>query len=195
MENVTKNILCYSHIDFNNIMKRNEWYYKPGVNTSAISICSTNDELGDSTIHWFEDDCHDTVESVFNLDIDDIGPYWFTDTNIDFYDMTFELYINGNINESNSYFDYDDKYHILNWEEAFDLVKWIDNRINNFDNTIYIHCAAGVSRSQGVVRYIIDTYSDQFNIVTNRNNPCITPNLHVTRMLKRAYWLLFDEKI
>lgn len=189
-----KNILCYSHYKFDNIMENRGWYIHPGINCSAISICSLNEY--DLSEHWFKDDCHNsTILSVFNLDIDDCGPMWFTG---DEYDKALELYLAGHVKESNEYFNCNYQttdIHILNYEEAFDLVKWIDDRIHNFDNTIYIHCAVGASRSQGVVRYILDTYGQEFNIKTNPENPCLTPNAHVTLMLKRAYRELFYNDI
>jgi protein tyrosine phosphatase len=80
--------------------------------------------------------------------------------------------------------------HILDYEEAFKLVKWIDERIKQ-DEIIYIHCAAGVSRSQAIVRYILDTYFDH-QWKTRKENPPICPNIHVVRMLKRMF--LYHEK-
>lgn len=183
-----KNILCYSHSNFDNIMQNNNWINSPGPNCSAISICSPND-IGFE--HWFKDDCHGLLTSVFNLDIDDGGPFWFKEFASDNYDKSLKYFLKGNLKMSNAYFNYIDTYgtliHVMDYEEAFNLVKWIDNRIRNFDSTIYIHCGAGVSRSQGVVRYILDTYGDEFDIHTNKNNPCLTPNSHVVMMLKRAY--------
>lgn len=61
------------------------------------------------------------------------------------------------------------------------IVDFIDN---NIDNDFYIHCSAGKSRSQAVVRYILDIY--QFNNWTIRySNPCITPNIDILCKLKR----------
>ena len=75
--------------------------------------------------------------------------------------------------------------HALNYTEAKRLVEFIDGRIKEGDN-IYVHCSAGASRSQGVVRYILDTYPD-IDWETRKDNPCLTPNYHVIRMLKRIY--------
>ena len=58
---------------------------------------------------------------------------------------------------------------------------------------MYIHCAVGASRSQGVVRYIVDTYGDEFDIKLNPNNPNNTYNPHVVMMLKRAYRKLYND--
>ena len=63
------------------------------------------------------------------------------------------------------------------------LAEFIENNINS---DFYVHCEAGYSRSQGVVRYILDVYGEE-NFETRRCNPCRTPNLFVTAMLKRAY--------
>ena len=85
-----------------------------------------------------------------------------------------------------------DVLHALDYEEAFDLAKWIDFRIK-YDETIYIHCAVGASRSQGVVRYIVDTYKYDYDIRLNPNNPNNTYNPHVVMMLKRAYRKLYND--
>ena len=184
----TKNIFCYSQYEFDELMRNKNWYDHPGVNCSAISICTPNDPDFE---HWFRDDCHDTLSSVFNLDINDVGPFWFNEYASENYDKSLEYFLKGDLKMSNAYFNYIDSYdtliHVMDYEEAFDLVKWIDKRIHDFDNTIYIHCGAGASRSQGVVRYILDTYGDEFDIKTRDSNPCLTPNVHVTMMLKRAY--------
>ena len=64
-----------------------------------------------------------------------------------------------------------------------------DHVIVSTDSEHYAEIAQhyGVSRSQGVVRYILDTYGDEYDIKTNPNNPCLTPNIHVVLMLKRAF--------
>ena len=69
----------------------------------------------------------------------------------------------------------------LSLETALRICKFIQD---NIGKNFYIHCSAGVSRSQGVVRYALDTYGDY---ETNPDNPCVCPNVHVTRMLKRVY--------
>ena len=62
----------------------------------------------------------------------------------------------------------------------------IANFINrNYDKHFLIHCSAGKSRSQGVARFIMDTYTD-IDWVTNPENPCLTPNIDVVLRLKEA---------
>lgn len=194
MNKPVKNILCYSHYDFDKIMDANNWTDKLPQYVSAISICSPNE--GDLAEHWFKNDCNTNENRnprVFNLDIDDCSPYWFKNQESECYDDALELYLNKEIKRSNAYFNQlnvlvDDYYmcHALDYEEAFKLVDWIDWRIKH-DNTIYVHCAVGASRSQGVVRYIVDTYGNEFDIKLNSNNPNNTYNPHVVMMLKRAY--------
>lgn len=197
---ITKNILCYSHYDFDKIMKNNGWIDSPPKGVSCISICSPNEY--DLSEHWFKVDYNKNTNHnrVFNLDIDDCGPFWFGHLENDCYDKALELYNKGNLKQSNAYFshnyisgankEYFEVLHILDYEEAFKLVDWLDWRIKH-DDIIYIHCAVGASRSQGVVRYILDTYGHEYDIKTNPDNPCLTPNSHVVMMLKRAYRQLF----
>ena len=197
-----RNILCYSHIDFDKIMENNKWIDKLPLGVSAISICSPNEV--DLAEHWFKNDYNtlgnDHNPRVFNLDIDDLSPFWFENHESECYDIALDLYNNEKIKQSNSYFSHlyisgenkerVDVVHALDYEESFKLVRWIDCRIK-YDKTIYIHCAVGASRSQGVVRYIVDTYGNEYDIKLNPDNPNNTYNPHVVMMLKRAYRELF----
>jgi hypothetical protein len=199
MNKKIKNILCYSHYDFDNIMRNNGWTDTLPKGVSAISICSPNE--GDLAEHWFKHDHKEARENsdynrVFNLDIDDASPFWFENHESECYDNALELYLDGQVKRSNSYFNHlyisgENKQwvellHVLDYEEAFNLADWIEWRIKH-DDTIYIHCAVGASRSQGVVRYIVDTYKYDYDICLNPNNPNNTYNPHVLMMLKRAY--------
>ena len=197
-----RNILCYSHIAFDKIMENNKWIDKLPLGVSAISICSPNEV--DLAEHWFKNDYNtlgkDHNPRVFNLDIDDLSPFWFENHESECYDTALDLYNNEKIKQSNAYFSHlyisgenkerVDVVHALDYEESFKLVRWIDCRIK-YDKTIYIHCAVGASRSQGVVRYIIDTYGNEYDIRLNPDNPNNTYNPHVVMMLKRAYRELF----
>ena len=197
-----RNILCYSHIAFDKIMENNKWIDKLPLGVSAISICSPNEV--DLVEHWFKNDYNtlgkDHNPRVFNLDIDDLSPFWFENHESECYDTALDLYNNEKIKQSNAYFSHlyisgenkerVDVVHALDYEESFKLVRWIDCRIK-YDKTIYIHCAVGASRSQGVVRYIVDTYGNEYDIRLNPDNPNNTYNSHVVMMLKRAYRELF----
>ena len=199
MNKPIKNILCYSHYDFDNIMKKNNWTDTLPKGVSAISICSPNE--GDLAEHWFKNDWNINAGNlqdyrIFNLDIDDASPFWFDNHESECYDKALELYLDNKVKQSNAYFNYlyisgenkqyVDLLHVLDYEEAFKLIDWINWRLKH-DDTIYIHCAVGASRSQGVVRYIVDTYLFDYDIRLNPNNPNNTYNPHVLMMLKRAY--------
>lgn len=202
MSKEIRNVLCYSHIDFDKIMENNKWIDKLPLGVFAISICSPNEV--DLSEHWFKND-YNTLGNghnprVFNLDIDDLSPFWFENHESECYDTALDLYNNEKIKQSNAYFSHlyisgenkerVDVVHALDYEESFNLVRWIDYRIK-YDETIYIHCAVGASRSQGVVRYIVDTYGNEYDIRLNPDNPNNTYNPHVVMMLKRAYRELF----
>ena len=202
MNKPIRNILCYSHIAFDKIMENNKWIDKLPLGVSAISICSPNEV--DLAEHWFKNDYNtlgkDHNPRVFNLDIDDLSPFWFENHESECYDAALDLYNNEKIKQSNAYFSHlyisgenrerVDAVHAIDYEESFKLVRWIDCRFKYYD-TIYIHCAVGASRSQGVVRYIIDTYGNEYDIRLNPDNPNNTYNPHVVMMLKRAYRELF----
>jgi len=205
MNKQIKNILCYSHYDFNQIMEKNGWIESPPKGVSCISICSPNE--GDLSEHWFKNDWNINTGNlrdyrIFNLDIDDINPFWFKNHESKCYDDSLKLYNDGKIKQSNAYFSYlhisganeewVDVLHALDYEEAYNLVDWIDWRIKH-DETIYIHCAVGASRSQGVVRYIVDTYGREYDIRLNPDNPNNTYNPHVVMMLKRAYRKFYND--
>ena len=185
------NLLCYSHEEFNDIMREHEWYDKPGDGVATISICSPND---DDPYHWFRQS-----DENLNLEFDDMDPdiYWGDKYN---YDLIFDQYESGNVDDEAFYFSNVSnaptlELHAMNTDDARKLVLFIGKQLRLGIETIYVHCSAGISRSQGVVRYILDTYGDEYEFITNPNNPCLTPNYHVVRMLKRMNRTLFRYPI
>ena len=62
------------------------------------------------------------------------------------------------------------KFTGITKEQAVRCVNFIDN---NIGRNFYIHCKAGKSRSQGVVRFILDMYKEDYE--TRKNNPCVFP--------------------
>ena len=75
-------------------------------------------------------------------------------------------------------------------EQAQKTYKFIKS---NLGKDFWIHCRAGASRSQGVVRFILDTYGDLYDWQTLKSNPCVTPNYFVTGKLKRLAYEDIDE--
>ena len=182
-------VLCHSHEGFNDIMRNNDWYNHAGNGVATISICSPNDE---DPVHWFKN-----ASDNLNLDFDDFDPsiLW---NNTD-YDTIFNQYIEDGVGPRNdNVFLFTGQPSPTGFLKAMDVqdalrtIRFIDRSILKGVNTFYIHCSAGVSRSQGIVRYILDTYGDIFDIETNPDNPCQTPNYHVVRMLKRMDRSYFD---
>ena len=177
------NVLCYSHEGFNDYMREREWYQKPGDDTATISICSPND---DDPMYWFQDMPYG---NNINLDFDDFDPskYW----DHDMYDELLDKFMFTVDSETDWIFKSDNcdtgKLKAMSYMDAYMIVNFIHNMLIRGVRTFVIHCSAGISRSQGIVRFIQDTYSDRYDIVTRKDNPCITPNIHVVRMLKRIY--------
>lgn len=69
-------------------------------------------------------------------------------------------------------------------EQAKQVVEFIDR---NKDKNFIVHCAAGISRSGAVGRFISDylgTDKDRFKNM----NPHILPNSHVSRLLHKVLW-------
>jgi len=181
----SRRLYCYSHSEFDEVMLANGWTQFPGNGrVSTISICSEYDSDQD---HWFDDN----VVSNINLDFCDEDPLKWWPSGTDYDTLLDEYLANGydDVNpEHNKFAHYDENgniYTVMTYADAFRLVQWIDKRIAIYGAEFFIHCSAGKSRSQGVVRYILDTYPN-IEWKTRQSNPCVTPNWHVVTMLKRA---------
>ena len=180
-----RNILCYSYNDFNNIMETNGWFTDKDL-PKNVAIISIGAPWNEGEGHWFKN----SSSNVLNIDFDDASPtQWWNGQ--DLYDKAKED------TDQSKYFSYTytTKFgktylHAFDYNQAQKLVVFIETH-NDCD--FYIHCSAGISRSQGVVRYILDTYSDEFDINTNPDNPCLCPNTHVVLMLKRAFKNLYYD--
>lgn len=172
-------LYCYSQQEFDTLMENLGWIEHPIDKFSTISICSLWNEGFE---HWFKS----PTQNNYNIDCDDVvKPFWWDK---DYYDEALKLYLSGQVKESNKFFLYEDDIHelrLFNYEQAFLLAAWINTQILNGSGNFYVHCAAGMSRSQAVVRYILDTYNE-FSWKTRHSNPCLHPNNHMLLMLKRA---------
>lgn len=70
-------------------------------------------------------------------------------------------------------------------EQAQELLEFIENNVGKH---FYVHCSAGVSRSQAVCRFIVDTYDEYCEESLRKDNPCLYPNVHVLSLLRRKKW-------
>ena len=162
-------INVFSHNDFDEKM------YRLGIDSfnvidekdkAFISIVGTPDcqknYLHDDELHWFKEN----TDNVLNLEFDDVSCEEYEYKGVKFYG--------------------------LNEEQAEQIVRFIEeNRGKNF----YIHCRAGKSRSQAICRYILDVYGEEYGydekLSCRKENPCLTPNIHVHALLLRKYREIF----
>lgn len=151
---------CLSFENFKEIALSNNWNKNVPDNIAIISIVNTvSDE--DEIYHICNGD------NVLNLDFDDADPLangLSDDTE------TFVLE-NGLV------------IHFFTTAMAKQTIQFIEE---NKNKDFYIHCAAGISRSQAFVKYIKNVYYD-YNFNTNPDNPCTHPNGYVFQKLMQAY--------
>ena len=157
---------CTSFEGFRKLLNDNNWDDNnlPD-NVAFISICDT-EKINDQSNYTYETHLlSDNHDNVINLDFDDICGYSMIDIFPD------DEMVIGNTTKG------------LTDKQAEQLYNFIET---NIDKDIYVHCAAGISRSQGIVRFILDCYPDRENEM-NPDNPCKYPNIHVVSLLKRQY--------
>lgn len=162
-------VYCYSKFAFVNEMKRLDWNdITLPKNVAIISICCTEPVKE----HWKSEGYEGTedehyfrdAENVFNVDFDDID----TATR-DCGDFVATC---------------------ITDEQAEKLVKFIAEH-SNCD--FYIHCNAGKSRSQAVVRFIAEWLGQTRDIETRAENPCLYPNIFVLNALRHAIGNSFNK--
>ena len=150
---------CNGFQGFKKILETNNWNDSNLPDNAAfISICCTETDNSSYETHLLSDN-HD---NVINLDFDDINGYTLKDQFPD--DERVK----------------DNSARGINDEQGLQLVKFIEN---NIGKDIYVHCSAGVSRSQGVVKFILEYKESD----TNPDNPCKMPNQHVFDVLRKFY--------
>jgi len=153
-------VYCYSKKKFGLLCEERGWNDdNPPVDTAVISICCkpevTENVLGGDDAHWFSRE-HD---NVLNVEFDDIteDSKYISDPGMGF-----------------TAYGLDDR-------TADRIVKFIEGH-RGMD--FIVHCRAGKSRSQAVVRYIADFYPEHDEL--NPDNPCMFPNVHTFTKLKAA---------
>lgn len=192
-------LYCYSKEDFDKTALSLGWKKEPAQTVAVISIGCTNEY---ERPHMYGND----TPRVLNVDFDDVSPeIWWneSDADVDYYDEAMNMYVRERQQgkehtESNRMFwrvDEDKNedgevisksvIHAMDYEQADKIERFIEMCVEK-NLHIYVHCAVGASRSQAVVRYVLDTYPD-VHWMTRQANPCLTPNIHVVRMLKRAH--------
>ena len=155
-----KNLWCFSHNDFDNECLTHGWSdSNVPPDIAFISITGTVE----CQKYYLEE----TEEHYFKLPHPNV-------LNLEFDDLPKEkLKWNGHT------------FLGITKEQALQTKKFIEQ---NLGKDFWIHCRAGASRSQGVVRFILDIYGDLYDWETRRDNPCVTPNIYVLSMLKRTIY-------
>lgn len=100
--------------------------------------------------------------------------------NLDFEDVSNDLYDNNGKLVA----------RVISDEQAEKSVKFINQ---NMGKDFYIHCSAGISRSQAFFRFITMYYANMYDEKTcgRKENPCEFPNVEVLSKLKKAEHKLF----
>jgi len=158
---IMKKLYCCSYFEFLDLVELNKWDETLPEGLSIISICNTK-ECQDYYLTETQEHKLPGGPKVLNLDFDDVSSDWI-----------------------------DWKGHIfygLSKDQAKEIVDFIEK---NIGDDFIIHCLAGKSRSQGVVRFILDTYPGQI-YQTREDNPCNSPNYDVVSKLK-AEWRSQNE--
>lgn len=159
---------CVGFNEFETIAKRNGWCLEVPSNIAIISINNGKDAGIDNEYHICEDDVN-----VLNLNFDDVDP------------MSLGL------SDDTETYKYENRYS----PATFTTIEFFTNDMakravqfieDNKDKNFYIHCSAGVSRSQAFVKFIKNVYYE-YDWETNPNNPCIHPNGFVFQKLMQAY--------
>lgn len=169
---IKRKLWCVGYNEFKIIACENGWDKEVPSDIAIISINNGKDAGTDEEYHV----CNGY--NVLNLNFDDIDPVALDlDDNIETY--TYVQKHNGK-ETTIEFFTNDMAKH---------TVEFVENIINNhiYDNiSFYIHCSAGISRSQAFVKFIKNVYYE-YEWETNPNNPCMHPNGFVYQKLMQAY--------
>lgn len=158
-------LLAYSETRFKQVAEDEGWTYNfiPD-DVAIISICEPYSENGNWWEHLFEHD----GRHVYNLNIPDIDPLLFQDVLKDTPSDKCKIYELENHKDFWVFEQNGNKQYCFNPDEAFGLANFI---VRNAGKDFYIHCAAGLSRSQGVVKAILKNYPEFYNQSSlNQNN-------------------------
>ena len=147
-------LFCYSAQTFKQTMDDYKWTNKTLPSCVAcIEICATPD------VRDYYGQLFSITDKPWFLNRKSLGPVPENVLKLNFDDITESVRSIG-----------EDKFaYGMNVDQAKQIVDFIDK---NIDKDFYIHCHAGKSRSQAIVRYILDFYPDH-DWETRPENPCI----------------------
>lgn len=147
-------LFCYSANEFKQTMDDNKWTNRTlPSNVACIEICATPD------VRDYYGQLFSITDKPWFLNRKSLGPVPENVLKLNFDDITESV---RSIGEDRSAYG-------MNVDQAKQIVEFIDK---NIDKDFYIHCHAGKSRSQAIVRYILDFYPDH-DWETRPENPCM----------------------
>lgn len=157
--NTGNKLFCFSHSEFDNECEVRGWNDSEiPSNVAFISIVGTPD-------------CQEYY-------LGEKEEHWFKQSHPNVLNLAFDDIPRDSIEWKGHIF------YGLSEEQAEEIVRFVEE---NLGKDFWIHCRAGASRSQGVVRYILDCYPE-YAWITRPDNPCNTPNIDVVSKLKRIKW-------
>ena len=166
-ENTQQKLWCESFLGFKYIAYKMEWDKEV---PNDIAIISIND-YNNSDIYDEYHICKD-ASNVLNLNFDDSDPV--------------ALGLNDNLETFTYKRNHDNKEITLKFFSKSMAKKCIEFIEANKDKHFFIHCSAGISRSQAFVKFIKNAYCET-EFYTNPDNPCRHPNGFVYQKLAQAY--------
>jgi len=163
-------LFCFSAWTFKQIMDDNKWTNRTlPSNVACIEICCTPD------VCEYYGSVFTLEDKPWFLNRKSFGPVPENVLVMHFDDITVPVKVIGE----------DGKFTWgMKLDQAKQMVEFIEK---NIDKDFYIHCHAGKSRSQAVVKFILDFYTDH-DWETRKENPCRTEliNLRVYSLLEEA---------
>ena len=156
---------CTGFKAFKTIVENNNWTNGVPDNIAIISINCGDGIRRPSESHLCAGD------NVLNLDFDDVDPI--------------SLGLSENSETHLGHNEHGDPVTITHFtgKQADIAVKFIEQ---HQDKDFFIHCSAGVSRSQAFVKYIQTVYFER-QWETNPGNPCQHPNMFVYQKLMKKH--------
>jgi predicted protein tyrosine phosphatase len=149
---------CTGFNEFKRLVKTNNWDSCLPEDIAIISIINGKDCGNPEEYHILSDS-----DRVLNLEFDDVSPEAF------------------GLSDDSERMKYSEDT-VLEFFTDFQAKDVIDFVENNLNKNFFIHCSAGVSRSQAVTKFILLNYSDR-DWELNSNNPIMFPNGFVYQKL------------
>lgn len=179
-----KKLLCYSKDEFEKVMNWSRWSDKTLPDDVAIISIGEPDDHS-SKGHLFDNN----HENVLNIDFYDIDLMEFytiiahqkDGKHISVHSSYERSYVESRDNDTNTTI----VYECFNHKQAAQIIEFIEK---NIGKDFYIHCHAGLSRSQAVVMFMLTHFNKYYDYtcLNTQNLPKI-PNQWVLDCLNNVY--------